>query len=93
MKKKQVIPAEKLYPPINGETIQQTWSNNAIARRIERYLNNCGLCLRVEEAEKLSNQSKSILGDIIWTLGVEENTQAEIIKYFKRQLKIKVETL
>lgn len=84
---------DKKYPPMNGDAIEQTWSNDAIARRIERYLNSCGLCLRVEEAEKLSNQDKMTLGDIIWTLQEEQNTQAEIISYFRKQLKIRVETL
>lgn len=89
---KKQYKTDKQYPPLNGAAIEQSWSNDAIARKIERYLNTCGLCLRVEEAEKFSQFDKITLGDVIWTLGSEENTQAEIITYFRRQLKIAVET-
>jgi hypothetical protein len=84
---------DKKYPPINGEYILQSDPADIIARKIERYLNVCNLCLRVEEAEKLAALEKMTLGDVIYTLQVEENTQSEIISYFKKQLKIKVDTL
>lgn len=90
---KKIKAEEKSFPPINGAAIQQTETTSSIARKIERYLNTCGLCLRVEEAEKLSQFEKEDLGDIIWTLGDAPNKASEIIEYFKRQLKIKVEDL
>jgi hypothetical protein len=81
---------EKKYPPLNGAAIEQTESCSSIARKIERYLNSCGMCLEVEAAEKLAAFDKTTLGDVIWTLGTEPNTKLEIIKYFRKQLKIEV---
>lgn len=81
---------EKKYPPLNGAAIEQTASCSEIARKIELYLNSCGMCLEVEAAEKLASFDKTMLGDVIWTLGDGENTKAEILKYFRRQLKIEV---
>lgn len=84
---------EKAYPPFNGAAVEQTENSEQIARKIERYLNSCSLCLRVEEAEKLAAFPKMSLVDIIWTLQDSPNTHTEIITYFRQQFKINVETL